>query len=115
MGFLQLWGIESSFLKRLVLQLPVLLFAWTQFEDGILDACLMLLDVNPKFLKNRGRDCSRRNSPIYVGRVVSGMVSMGEDTGEPWQTTPFWDDEATVPVFGDDEDLGQERASAKEV
>lgn len=37
----------------------------------------MLLDVNPKFLKDRARDCSRRNSPIYVGRVVSGMVSLG--------------------------------------
>lgn len=35
----------------------------------------MLLDINPKFLKDAGRDCSRRSSPIYVGRVVSGMVS----------------------------------------
>lgn len=52
-----------------------------QFEDGILDACLMLLDVNPKFLKDRSRDCSRRSSPIYVGRVVSGMVNCNDDQG----------------------------------
>ncbi|XP_019480627.1 PREDICTED: protein-glutamine gamma-glutamyltransferase 2 [Hipposideros armiger] len=52
-----------------------------QFEDGILDICLMLLDVNPKFLKNGGRDCSRRSSPIYVGRVVSAMVNCNDDKG----------------------------------
>lgn len=52
-----------------------------QFEDGILDACLILLDVNPKFLDDRSRDCSRRSSPIYVGRVVSGMVNCNDDRG----------------------------------
>ncbi|MEJ1279012.1 lipopolysaccharide binding protein [Cricetulus griseus] len=52
-----------------------------QFEDGILDICLMLLDVNPKFLKDSARDCSRRRSPIYVGRVVSGMVNCNDDQG----------------------------------
>ncbi|XP_032461878.1 protein-glutamine gamma-glutamyltransferase 2 isoform X2 [Phocoena sinus] len=52
-----------------------------QFEDGILDICLMLLDVNPKFLRNAGRDCSRRSSPVYVGRVVSGMVNCNDDQG----------------------------------
>ncbi|XP_023570521.1 protein-glutamine gamma-glutamyltransferase 2 [Octodon degus] len=52
-----------------------------QFEDGILDVCLMLLDLNPKFLKNAGRDCSRRSSPVYVGRVVSGMVNCNDDQG----------------------------------
>lgn len=41
----------------------------------------MLLDINPKFLKDSGRDCSRRNNPVYVGRVVSGMVS-------EWQGPP---------------------------
>lgn len=52
-----------------------------QFEDGILDICLMLLDVNPKFLKNGGRDCSRRGNPVYVGRVVSRMVNCNDDQG----------------------------------
>ncbi|XP_066093963.1 protein-glutamine gamma-glutamyltransferase 2-like [Saccopteryx bilineata] len=52
-----------------------------QFEDEILDTCLLLLDVNPKFHKNSGRDCSRRSSPIYVGRVVSAMVNCNDDQG----------------------------------
>ncbi|XP_016042991.1 protein-glutamine gamma-glutamyltransferase 2 [Erinaceus europaeus] len=52
-----------------------------QFEDGILDICLTLLDVNPKFLKDSGRDCSRRASPVYVARVVSVMVNCNDDKG----------------------------------
>nr|XP_060473395.1 protein-glutamine gamma-glutamyltransferase 2 [Panthera onca] len=52
-----------------------------QFEDGILDICLLLLDKNPKFLRDAGRDCSRRSSPVYVGRVVSGMVNCNDDQG----------------------------------
>ncbi|KAM9682151.1 protein-glutamine gamma-glutamyltransferase 2 [Dama dama] len=52
-----------------------------QFEDGILDICLTLLDINPKFLKNPGRDCSRRSRPVYVGRVVSAMVNCNDDQG----------------------------------
>ncbi|KAM4842240.1 protein-glutamine gamma-glutamyltransferase 2 [Thomomys bottae] len=52
-----------------------------QFEDGILDICLTLLDINPKFLKDCGRDCARRNSPIYLGRVVSAMVNCNDDQG----------------------------------
>ncbi|XP_066093959.1 protein-glutamine gamma-glutamyltransferase 2-like isoform X2 [Saccopteryx bilineata] len=52
-----------------------------QFEDEILDTCLLLLDVNPKFHKNSGHDCSRRSSPIYVGRVVSAMVNCNDDQG----------------------------------
>ncbi|KAJ7332269.1 hypothetical protein JRQ81_014449 [Phrynocephalus forsythii] len=52
-----------------------------QFEDGILDICLQLLDTNPKFLRNQDKDCSRRNSPVYVGRVVSAMVNCNDDQG----------------------------------
>ncbi|XP_058143051.1 protein-glutamine gamma-glutamyltransferase 2 [Dasypus novemcinctus] len=52
-----------------------------QFEDEILDICLMLLDVNPKFLKDASRDCSRRSSPVYVSRVVSAMVNCNDDQG----------------------------------
>ncbi|XP_053429950.1 protein-glutamine gamma-glutamyltransferase 2 [Nycticebus coucang] len=52
-----------------------------QFEDSILDTCLMLLDVNPKFLKNASHDCSRRSSPVYVCRVVSNMVNCNDDQG----------------------------------
>ncbi|XP_061486749.1 protein-glutamine gamma-glutamyltransferase 2 [Rhineura floridana] len=52
-----------------------------QFEDDIVDICLQLLDTNPKFLRNQDQDCSRRNSPIYVSRVVSAMVNCNDDQG----------------------------------
>ncbi|TNN53906.1 Protein-glutamine gamma-glutamyltransferase 2 [Liparis tanakae] len=48
-----------------------------QFEDGILDVCLRILDMNPKHLRNPGKDCSGRRSPVYVSRVLSAMASPG--------------------------------------
>ncbi|MGH0177607.1 UNVERIFIED_CONTAM: hypothetical protein FKN15_005110 [Acipenser sinensis] len=57
--------------------------AWNfgQFEPGILDACLQLLDMNPKFFSNADQDCSKRNDPIYVSRVVSAMINCNDDKG----------------------------------
>ncbi|KAM7151011.1 protein-glutamine gamma-glutamyltransferase 2 [Macrochelys suwanniensis] len=52
-----------------------------QFEDEIVDICLQLLDTNPKFLRDQNRDCSRRNDPVYIGRVVSAMVNCNDDQG----------------------------------
>ncbi|XP_006784553.1 protein-glutamine gamma-glutamyltransferase 2 isoform X2 [Neolamprologus brichardi] len=52
-----------------------------QFESGILDACLRILDMNPKYLKNPGKDCSGRRNPIYVSRVLSAMVNCNDDKG----------------------------------
>ncbi|XP_058860040.1 protein-glutamine gamma-glutamyltransferase 2-like [Acipenser ruthenus] len=57
--------------------------AWNfgQFEPGILDACLQVLDMNPKYLSNADQDCSKRNDPIYVSRVVSAMINCNDDKG----------------------------------
>ncbi|KAF7711605.1 protein-glutamine gamma-glutamyltransferase 2 [Silurus meridionalis] len=52
-----------------------------QFEEGILDACLRILDVNPKCQRNPGKDCSGRRNPIYVTRVLSAMVNSNGDNG----------------------------------
>ncbi|CAB1457839.1 unnamed protein product [Pleuronectes platessa] len=52
-----------------------------QFESGILDVCLRLLDVNPKCLNDPGKDCSGRRNPIYVSRVLSAMVNCNDDRG----------------------------------
>nr|XP_008119776.1 PREDICTED: protein-glutamine gamma-glutamyltransferase 2 [Anolis carolinensis] len=52
-----------------------------QFEEGIVDICLQLLDTNPKFLRNQDKDCSRRNNPVYVSRVISAMVNCNDDQG----------------------------------
>uniref|UniRef100_A0A8C4GJ89 Protein-glutamine gamma-glutamyltransferase 2 n=1 Tax=Dicentrarchus labrax TaxID=13489 RepID=A0A8C4GJ89_DICLA len=52
-----------------------------QFEGGILDACLRILDMNPKCLRNPGKDYSGRRNPIYVSRVLSAMVNCNDDKG----------------------------------
>uniref|UniRef100_A0A665T5I3 Protein-glutamine gamma-glutamyltransferase 2 n=1 Tax=Echeneis naucrates TaxID=173247 RepID=A0A665T5I3_ECHNA len=52
-----------------------------QFEHGILDICLRILDMNPKYMKNPGKDCSGRRNPIYVARLLSAMVNCNDDQG----------------------------------
>lgn len=56
-------------------------FSWNfgQFEFGILDVCLRILDTNPKYLRNPGKDCSGRRNAIYVSRVLSAMVNCNDD------------------------------------
>ncbi|NXC23538.1 TGM2 glutamyltransferase, partial [Campylorhamphus procurvoides] len=70
-----------------------------QFEDDILSICLNMLDINPKHLRDQNRDCSRRNNPVYIGRVVSAMVNCNdEDRGVlagRWQD-PY--DDGTNPM-----------------
>lgn len=85
-----------------------------QFEDGILDTCLMLLDVNPKFLKDRSRDCSRRSSPIYVGRVVSGMVSTGCRERETDRPLPSGMMRSLCPALGMMRTWGRSRPQQKQ-
>uniref|UniRef100_A0A674EDY7 protein-glutamine gamma-glutamyltransferase n=1 Tax=Salmo trutta TaxID=8032 RepID=A0A674EDY7_SALTR len=52
-----------------------------KFEDGILEACLRILEMNPKCLRNPGKDASGRKNPIYVSRVLSAMVNCNDDKG----------------------------------
>lgn len=52
-----------------------------QFENGILDACLRILDMNPKCQRNSGKDHSGRRNPVYVSRVLSAMVNCNDDRG----------------------------------
>ncbi|XP_067904227.1 protein-glutamine gamma-glutamyltransferase 2-like [Heterodontus francisci] len=57
--------------------------AWNfgQFEDGILDICLKLLDNSLNFLQNQDEDCSQRHDPVYISRVVTAMVNCNDDNG----------------------------------
>uniref|UniRef100_A0A3B4YSB6 Protein-glutamine gamma-glutamyltransferase 2 n=1 Tax=Seriola lalandi dorsalis TaxID=1841481 RepID=A0A3B4YSB6_SERLL len=52
-----------------------------QFEQGILDICLKILDENPKFVSDADKDCSARRNPIYVSRVLSAMINSNDDRG----------------------------------
>ncbi|XP_061527413.1 protein-glutamine gamma-glutamyltransferase 2-like [Phycodurus eques] len=52
-----------------------------QFEAGILDICLKVLDDNPKFASDADQDCSARRNPIYVTRVLSAMINSNDDSG----------------------------------
>lgn len=46
-----------------------------QFENGILNICLSILDHSLNFRRDPATDVARRNDPKYVGRVLSAMVS----------------------------------------
>uniref|UniRef100_A0A8C3SR38 Transglutaminase-like domain-containing protein n=1 Tax=Chelydra serpentina TaxID=8475 RepID=A0A8C3SR38_CHESE len=46
-----------------------------QFEDGILDICLKLLDMGANYHHDSDRESSWRNDPVHVSMVVNHMVS----------------------------------------
>ncbi|XP_037629374.1 protein-glutamine gamma-glutamyltransferase 2-like [Sebastes umbrosus] len=54
---------------------------FAQFEPGILDICLKLLDENPKFVSDADKDCFARRNPVYVTRVLSAMINSNDDSG----------------------------------
>ncbi|KAM3841515.1 protein-glutamine gamma-glutamyltransferase E-like [Vipera latastei] len=58
-------------------------FGWNygQFQDGILDICLLILDRSLSYRKDPTADLRRRNDPKYVGRVLSAMVNSNDDYG----------------------------------
>ncbi|KAF7245107.1 Protein-glutamine gamma-glutamyltransferase 2, partial [Varanus komodoensis] len=45
-----------------------------QFQDGILDICLKMLDTSTNFLRDPAMDCSCRNDPLYISRVLNNMI-----------------------------------------
>ncbi|XP_038659000.1 protein-glutamine gamma-glutamyltransferase 2-like [Scyliorhinus canicula] len=57
--------------------------AWNfgQFEDGILDICLKLLDNSSNCLRNPDEDGSQRHDPVYISRIVAAMVNCNDDNG----------------------------------
>ncbi|XP_040186531.1 protein-glutamine gamma-glutamyltransferase 5-like isoform X2 [Rana temporaria] len=52
-----------------------------QFEDGVGEICLRILDMNPNFLKDPTSDCSRRGDPVYISRIISAMINANDDRG----------------------------------
>ncbi|CAL9704964.1 unnamed protein product [Knipowitschia caucasica] len=56
-------------------------WSFDQFESGVLEACLNLLDVSPHHQQNRKMDHLNRNDPVYLSRVVSAMINSEDDRG----------------------------------
>ncbi|KAM8774932.1 protein-glutamine gamma-glutamyltransferase 6 isoform 1-T1 [Rhynchonycteris naso] len=52
-----------------------------QFEEGILNICLSILDRSPSHQNDPATDVSCRHDPIYVTRVISAMVNSNNDRG----------------------------------
>ncbi|XP_078508198.1 protein-glutamine gamma-glutamyltransferase 6-like isoform X2 [Lissotriton helveticus] len=52
-----------------------------QFEESILNICLAILDRNVEYKEDPVKDYSRRNDPVYVGRVVASMINHFDDKG----------------------------------
>ncbi|XP_067324417.1 LOW QUALITY PROTEIN: protein-glutamine gamma-glutamyltransferase E-like [Anolis sagrei] len=52
-----------------------------QFQDGILDICLSILDHSLEYRNDPVTDLRHRNDPKYVGRVLSAMINSNDDKG----------------------------------
>ncbi|XP_068120095.1 protein-glutamine gamma-glutamyltransferase E-like [Hyperolius riggenbachi] len=52
-----------------------------QFEEGILETCLLILDKSLNHKENKTLDCAKRDNPVYVGRVLSAMINSFDDEG----------------------------------
>ncbi|XP_063816604.1 protein-glutamine gamma-glutamyltransferase E-like [Pseudophryne corroboree] len=52
-----------------------------QFENNILNICLEILDRSLNCQKDAAADYSQRNSPLYVGRIISAMINSNDDFG----------------------------------
>ncbi|XP_078477662.1 protein-glutamine gamma-glutamyltransferase 2-like, partial [Lampetra planeri] len=56
-------------------------WSYGQYEPGVLEACLKLLQVSPQHLSNQQRDYVLRADPVYLSRVVCAMVNSSDDMG----------------------------------
>ncbi|KAJ0068288.1 hypothetical protein NL108_004658, partial [Boleophthalmus pectinirostris] len=56
-------------------------WSFDQFESGVLEACLNLLEVSPQHQLNRKVDHLNRHEPVYLSRVVSAMINSEDDKG----------------------------------
>ncbi|XP_072259866.1 protein-glutamine gamma-glutamyltransferase E-like [Pyxicephalus adspersus] len=65
---------QKDFIKRM---------GWNfgQFEEGILETCLQVLDRSLNYEEDETLDSSRRYDPAYVGRVLSAMINSFDDKG----------------------------------
>uniref|UniRef100_A0A8B9S967 Transglutaminase-like domain-containing protein n=1 Tax=Apteryx owenii TaxID=8824 RepID=A0A8B9S967_APTOW len=69
-----------------------------QFEDGILDICLKVLDIGASYHHGSDRDHCWRNDPVHVSMVVNHMVRSNKNNDYLKGTKPFsWN--GSVPIL----------------
>ncbi|KAG8002897.1 Protein-glutamine gamma-glutamyltransferase 2 [Nibea albiflora] len=56
-------------------------WSFGQYEPGVLEACLQLLQVSPQHLSDINTDYIRRVDPVYISRVICAMVNCNDDLG----------------------------------
>ncbi|KAK2888780.1 hypothetical protein Q8A67_014155 [Cirrhinus molitorella] len=56
-------------------------WSFDQYEKGILDICMKLLQMSPQHKANMRTDLQNRSNPVYIGRVISAMVNSNDDKG----------------------------------
>uniref|UniRef100_A0A672KQ29 protein-glutamine gamma-glutamyltransferase n=1 Tax=Sinocyclocheilus grahami TaxID=75366 RepID=A0A672KQ29_SINGR len=56
-------------------------WSFDQFEKGILDICMKLLQLSPQHQTDMRKDLQNRSDPVYIGRVISAMVNSNDDKG----------------------------------
>uniref|UniRef100_H3CHI6 Transglutaminase-like domain-containing protein n=1 Tax=Tetraodon nigroviridis TaxID=99883 RepID=H3CHI6_TETNG len=52
-----------------------------QYQPGVLEACLQILQVSPQHLSDAHKDYILRGDPVYISRVVCAMVNCNDDLG----------------------------------
>uniref|UniRef100_A0A3B4Y6T0 Protein-glutamine gamma-glutamyltransferase 5-like n=1 Tax=Seriola lalandi dorsalis TaxID=1841481 RepID=A0A3B4Y6T0_SERLL len=56
-------------------------WSFGQYEPGVLEACLKLLQVSPQHFHDKFGDYTHRGDPVYISRVVCAMVNCQDDLG----------------------------------
>uniref|UniRef100_A0A8C2GNM8 protein-glutamine gamma-glutamyltransferase n=1 Tax=Cyprinus carpio TaxID=7962 RepID=A0A8C2GNM8_CYPCA len=56
-------------------------WSFDQYEKGILDICMKLLQVSPQHQEDIVKDLLNRSNPVYISRVISAMVNSNDDKG----------------------------------
>ncbi|XP_076597691.1 protein-glutamine gamma-glutamyltransferase 2-like [Chaetodon auriga] len=56
-------------------------WSFGQYEPGVLEACLQLLQVSPQHLTDKNKDYILRADPVYISRVICAMVNCNDDYG----------------------------------
>ncbi|XP_060914093.1 protein-glutamine gamma-glutamyltransferase 5-like isoform X2 [Labrus mixtus] len=56
-------------------------WSFGQYEPGVLEACLQLLQVSPQHLRDKNEDYALRADPVYLSRTLCAMVNCNDDLG----------------------------------